>query len=489
MRKSVNHLSTVELLLLAEGELDEVRAAHAAACAECRAASTRVIAEVGLVSAALAADSPRESADAKAASFARLRIALQAGAKAHIQMEDLLLHLDGETVPTVSEHLEGCGDCHGEFLRAQTLLSEVEHELRALIPEETPRQRLASAARLERALDACRSRVLTFPAPWRAVYAAAALLAAGLFSFAWQARQPLELEFAASAPLAPTLTLSTPVRPSPAPVTQATADAVPAVVATATVPERFEASLDGSSLQPPPSAVQPQAAPPMALVAESAYAAEVELPPLQRPFAEPPTETVQQVVASVPTSVTVQDRPIGGLVRTALLEHYNDAARRSFRTARPDLLEGEVARYVSEVLHADSELLRHAYALHEMLDSTDVDNLDQQARNELRAGARRTLSAVRTSEKRLYTKLSEALPRRYWATKGAREGEAVAPDLSADSRALLNAALKLDQNLSAILVSGDSAVRLEAEPASLGELLYVVRSSSRNLQERLSVLR
>src|SRR5690606_18645330 len=132
-----------------EGELDEVRAAHAAACAECRAASARAITEVGFVRAALAADSPRESADAKAASFARLRVALQADGRTHIQMEDLLLHLDGETVPAVSEHLEGCGDCHDEFLRAQTLLSEVEHELRALIPEETPQQRLASAARLE----------------------------------------------------------------------------------------------------------------------------------------------------------------------------------------------------------------------------------------------------------------------------------------------------------------------------------------------------
>jgi hypothetical protein len=487
--------------------LDEARAAHAVACAECRAASAKAIADVDFAAAALTADSGDESADAKAASLTRLRVAMASDVRPHVHIEDLLLHLDGESVPAVSAHLEGCGDCHDELLRAQTLLCEVEHELRALIPDETTDQRLASAARLEQALDARRSRVLSFPAPWRAVYAAAALVAAGLFSFAWQARQPLELELAISAPAAPAVGAVTPVEaesPAGAPSRPASSRPVPSqpepsrpeplMLAEATAPQRllpvrFNALPAPSASRPRPAAIEPQVAPTVAFVAEPVLTAGSELPSLLRPAAESPTALFERARVAEPTRLALSNHPVGGLVRTALIEHYGDAARRSFRAVRPNLLEGELARYVSEVLHADSELLRHAYALHEMLERSEVETLSPADLRELRAEARRRLSAIRSNEERLYTKLSEALPRRYWAAKGARDGNPSEADLSGDARTLLDAALKLDKSLSAIFVSSDSAVRLEVDPASLGDLLYVVRSSSRNLQQRLSVLR
>lgn len=491
----MNHLSTAELLLLAEGELDEVRAAHAAVCAECRVASEQAISELEAVTGVLASTGAKDSAEAKADSWVRLRASLAAAPKPqHVEIEDLLLHLDGETAPAVSEHLEACSDCHDDLLRAQTLLVDVEHELRALIPEESKQERLRSAARLEKALDARRSRVLTFPAPWRAVYAAAALAAAGLFGISWYAQQPAQLApvMIASAPQAPAVVSI----PQPAPRTmeieqpaEPVAESAPVAVAAAETPvpsvkpERFDAPAAQDSTAPQRPALVAGAAPALAFVARS-VALESELPQLERPAEQQPAQS-QTLIALEPTRVVVNERPAGGIVRSALLEHYGDAARRSFRTARPDLLEGELARYVSDVLHAESELLRHAYALHELVKDADPATFDRKSNAE----ARKTLATIRQQEELLYSKLSEALPRRFWATKGQRDADSEEVALRDGSAALLEAALKLDKGLSAIFVEADSAVALETEPASLGDLLYTVRSSSRNLQQRLSVLR
>lgn len=479
----MNHLSTAELLLLAEGELDEVRAAHAAGCAECQAASEQAMGDLGAVAGALAVTLPSDSNDLRAESWVRFRAALAASAPRHVDIEDLLLHLDGETAAAVDEHLATCTDCHDELLRAQTLLVDVEHELRALIPEETKQQRLASARRLEKALDARRKRVLTFPAPWRAVYAAAALLAAGLFGFSWYAQQPAQMTLSMAAPTAPaapaiSLTVES-TRTAPALDVEA-----PATIAVAQIaPERFAELAVAASTAPRATALNEAPAPLVAFSTQPVALQRLELPRVAQPI----EERDEPFFASEPTRIVVNERPVGGMVRTALLEHYEDATRRSFRSARPELLEGELARYVSEIFYADSELLRHAYSLHQMLESANVESLDAESRKRLRADARKSLATIRSQEERLYTKLSEALPRRYWATKGARDSASAEMNLEAQSGALLDAALQLDKSLSSVLVSADSSV--SADTASLGDLLYVVRSSSRNLQERLSVLR
>jgi len=330
--------------------------------------------------------------------------------------------------------------------------------------------------------------VLSFPAPWRAVYAAAALAAAGLFGFSWYAQQPAQLApvMVASAPAPPpvvSVPQATPRAARPEPPSDSVVEvAVAQSSAPAAEPERFDALTTQDLTAPERAALNPEPAPEFAFAARTA-SLQTELPALERPVAQPEVAQQQPLIAIEPTRVVVHERPAGGIVRTALLEHYGDAARRSFRTARPDLLEGELARYVSEVLHAESELLRHAYALHELVKGPA--KLDRQANAE----ARKRLDTIRRQEELLYTKLSEALPRRFWASKGPHDASDKALGLEDGSAALLEAALKLDKGLSSIFVEADSAVALEAEPASLGDLLYTVRSSSRNLQQRLSVLR
>lgn len=505
----MKHLNAAELLLLAEGELESDRAEHALSCSACQAASLRAESELGRVVGALVHDGPAESIDAKAESLIRLQSAMaRAGvATPHLELEELLLHLDDELSPVGSEHLESCTGCHDELLRAQALLFDVEHELRALIPEESRQARLASASRLEKALDARRSRVLTFPAPWRAVYAVAALAAAGFFGLLWQAQRPVELP-------------QTDLAQAPAVAEVAALPAAEAEVAATQVAASEESTelpvVAIASSEPVPAPPARFAPAPAEFVAPSLQAVAVlggpevsarfepalwraeslrglELPRLERPEAAvmAAAPAVPTLIPVVPTTVRGSDRPVGGVVRTALVEHYTDAARRSFRPVRQDLLEGELARYVSEVLKADSELLRQAYALHELVRSADVDALDREAQKRLRAEARRCIDSIHAEEQQLYAKLSEALPRRYWATRGDRSEDAAAQtaSLEATSQELLNAALALDRNISAVFVDADEIVRLQAEPASMGDLLFQVRSSSRNLQERLAVLR
>ena len=501
----MNHLSKAELLLLAEGELDGVRAAHAASCDACRVASQQAMGDLDAVTAVLSASAPVDCTEAKADSWVRLRSALKQSPKPqHVEIEDLLLHLDGETALAVSVHLEACSDCHDDLLRAQTLLFDVEHELRALIPEESERERLTSAVRLEKALDARRSRVLSFPAPWRAVYAAAALVAAGLFGFAWYAQEPAQLPpptvASAPAPVAPPLAFAEAGSPRAIKVSQEIASdpviapasgeqlsgiaVVAAIEPARSTPDRFDGVQAVDSPTPQPAALAVEPAPLVALAVIPVRFEATNLPEIGRPV----LERTQPVFTNEPTRVVVADPPAGGVVRSALLEHYGDAARRSFRSARPDQLEGELARYVSDVLHAESELLRHAYSLHEMIKGVDLERLDEPSRRRLRVAAHKSLSTIREQEEQLYIKLSEALPRNFWATKGRREDQGEGLNLETRSAALLEAALKLDKNLSAVFVDADSSVNFEPESASLGDLLYIVRSSSRNLQERLSVL-
>ena len=67
-----------------------------------------------------------------------------------------------------------------------------------------------------------------------------------------------------------------------------------------------------------------------------------------------------------------RSRSTGGLVRASLLEHYRDAARRSFQEPDRSLLESELERYVSEILRHDAELLSHAHALDSLLSRLDM---------------------------------------------------------------------------------------------------------------------
>ena len=113
-------------------------------------------------------------------------------------------------------------------------------------------------------------------------------------------------------------------------------------------------------------------------------------------------------------------RQAGGLVRNSLLEHYADAARRSFVQVGPGLLENELDRYVSGVLRHDGELLSHAHALRELLSRPGIEGM--QRTDAFRQVVRFHLDGISRHEKGIYDRLSEALPRRYWAYSSGESG-------------------------------------------------------------------
>ena len=168
------------------------------------------------------------------------------------------------------------------------------------------------------------------------------------------------------------------------------------------------------------------------------------------------------------------DRPAGGMARNALLSHYRDAARRSFRSPRMELLEAELERYVSDVLRHDSELLAHVHAVHSVLSRADVAALGET--DTLRRLLAFHLDGIANREQAIYARLSEVLPRRYWTYRGPKTVPAEPLEAAAESTALLEDALELDETLTAIFVSGQSALDARGNERSCGERLAGIRS-------------
>lgn len=168
------------------------------------------------------------------------------------------------------------------------------------------------------------------------------------------------------------------------------------------------------------------------------------------------------------------DRPAGGMARNALLAHYRDAARRSFHSPRMELLEAELERYVSDVLRHDSELLAHVHAVHSVLSRADVAALGEA--DTLRRLLAFHLDGIANREQAIYAKLSEVLPRRYWAYRAPKTVPAEPLEAAAESIALLEDALELDETLTAIFVSGQSALDARGNERSCGERLAGIRS-------------
>ncbi len=185
------------------------------------------------------------------------------------------------------------------------------------------------------------------------------------------------------------------------------------------------------------------------------------------------------------------DRPSGGVVRTSLLSHFSDAARRSFQTPEPSLLEAELDRYVSGIFRGQSRLLSHAYALNDVLSSIERDHVERLApetKRRLREVIRLHLSALRDEEAALYDRLSEVLPRRYWAyraDKAAVRAEAV---WLKQGKALLDDALQLDSTLTSLFGALPGTVHADQVNHSCGELLSRLRGHIAHLKAPLETL-
>lgn len=181
----------------------------------------------------------------------------------------------------------------------------------------------------------------------------------------------------------------------------------------------------------------------------------------------------------------------GGTVRRSLLNHFSDAARRSFVSPQPSALEGELVRYVSEVYSSQSELLSHAYALHRFLGRLDAGQLaaaDPQTMRRFRELVRFHLGALDEREAAIYDRLSEALPRKVWSYRGDDLEPNETIDWRQESQRLLQDTLELDSNLTALFGSSSMTVDASNPEQSCGELLHRIRTRIRRIKNRTQAL-
>ncbi len=465
----MRHLSTEELLLLADGEPAIGQAQHFDACVECQERLGALQGELTTVSSALSATLQAE--DSSAQSWVRLERAMSEAAAAHdlhLSPEELLLLVDGELSPLRADHAgrcSGCGSAHNDVRR---LLWDIESELRALTPSEPLERRLAAEQALKLHLYPVAPNVIEFPVRRWTRYAAAAVLLASTFAGyqLWNETPPAEERVTiARTPLPSVAAARTEVRSEIEPPTLVALDGEPATTAAAPV-ERFEAVAAVPAAEPVDGAID--AAEPVMLLAR------FEASPLGMDFAPLPTVAAPMKAEPEPQRAVQPElapSAVGGLVRTALVEHYRDAARRSFQTADESALDAEIARYVSDVFRSQSDLIGHVYELDQLLNAAPAEEL---AADQLR----RHLKGALNSEAVIYNHLSEALPRRYWRYQGEEQAAASTGDLRVESKALLQDVLGLERTLTTVLTGSSQLVSLEEANSSSGELL-------RRIHERL----
>ena len=184
-------------------------------------------------------------------------------------------------------------------------------------------------------------------------------------------------------------------------------------------------------------------------------------------------------------------RTSGGVARSSLLSHFGDAARRSFRVPEPAALESELDRYVSDVFRSQSRLLSHVYALNGVLMSFDaslVRQLEPRDIDSFRQVAGFHASAIREHEARIYDRLSEALPRRFWTYRADKNDRQAEPGWRRQSQLLLRDALELDATLNALLVTPETSIDTSDVNLSCGELLERIRTRIARLQAPIQAL-
>ena len=183
--------------------------------------------------------------------------------------------------------------------------------------------------------------------------------------------------------------------------------------------------------------------------------------------------------------------PVAGVVRHSLLAHFSDTAQRSFQTPTPAVLESELDRYVTDVFRSQSRLLAHVYSLNSLLQSVgakDVARLEPATIEKFRDVMRFHLAAVDEQQARIYDRLSEALPRRFWAY---RETESELADQTAwadESEQLLQETLLLDGTLTELLSASPLTIDASSANPSAGQLLYRIRSKISGLKDHSQAL-
>ena len=192
------------------------------------------------------------------------------------------------------------------------------------------------------------------------------------------------------------------------------------------------------------------------------------------------------------SSTRMEQYPLGGAVRNSLLTHFGDTARRSFVASEPSVLQGEIDHFVNEVFQSQSELLSHAYALKNVLGPVDREQmraLGLDARAKVQKLARFHLNAVNGAQARIYDRLSETLPRKFWSYRASKSSLAPKPDWRSEVATLLGDTLELDSTLTALLSTPESTVDASDSNLSCGFLLSRIRGRVRHLRAGTDSLR
>ena len=581
----MRHLSTEELLLYANGELeDRGLCRHVAECVDCK--SDLVDMQESYV---LAANAIREEIPAPAAGYeqlAKLRARLAAEAQLlclHLSTEDLLVSIEDSLSPELEAHLATCAECQNRAASVHVQLASIEYELRRETAFELPLDHRAAALEalrgsLEQEIESQRRastrtwdwvpQIPAYQIPAFTPYAAAF---AGICLAAWlgwnaigtpdapepvavaqltemdsspatlavQVPQAAESEVAARTALPERFDWSGAeprdlTRPSP---TVLAASATPEVIAGPAPRQLVPVALPGLDSLPVPRAPSP------AVLAQAAPEAEIPAPPTaqappdvlaegrwmlikaglwkanmqvrgtarairftgavaseqERARAEEALSAVANgrpveieirvrsshlAASAAPAAVRAsRTRSLGTTVRNSLLQHYQDAARRSFRPLDRSMLENELDLYVSDVMRHDADLLAHVHALHDLLSRPDI--AQARAADSFRRVVRYHLDGIARHEADIYGQLSEALPRRYWAYRGPRATDNSSNDLQAASTALLEDALGLDQALSSLFFGGSDVLDVRESSPSSATLLARLRQRTRQLRSAI----
>lgn len=555
----MKHLTTEELLLIADGELSTNRMGHLDECVECRESLGALQGELTMISSALTAPVAGDTGTAK--SWDRLELAMSEISEAqdlHLSPAELLLLIDGELADGRAAHAQRCAGCGSARADVQHLLLSVESDLRAMAPSEPLERRVAAEQALKLHLYASQPKVIAFPSRLAARYAAAAAALISVASGGWLWNQaptvnetvavaearpavapafvstrvaepevesvsletPAGLAEVAAQPLLPVRFEFVNARLAAEPTRLAVTAAEPALSVEASAPAMFafasvptvtlpltetievlesdaylavlearQWQLDADLWREDVRAVWTDAGLAFAGSLESNGAREMFIAAMERRSAgrEVSFDLAVRDAADVTTRSVDADHAgtVGGLVRTALMEHYRDAARRSFQPVEISALESEIARYVSEVFRNQNDLVGHAYQLDQLLNHSPVsDAAGNAAANRAMADLIRFhIDGINRSEARIYDHLSEALPRRYWRDRSDNGySPANSGDLGAESSALLDDVLGLERTLSAVLAGSQQTVAFGEAGTSSGELL-------RRIHDRLSRIR
>lgn len=439
----------------------------------------------------------------------------------HLSTEELLLYSDGELTPDRAAHLAHCATCSAELSDLSGFLFHVEEELRAATPAARPAARSASWNRIENHIYAPEKHERRgFPVYWTAMYAAAAALTFAVlggymtsqFSFvepvvdvavalpAPSAPLPVRLDLGADvlAPVAPALSEqlpaaeterftftagSSPIAPSEA-LTFASA---PALDAPRPLVSTFDIPVARIDVRAPLTATEPaQSAPANPSVTAQEYWQ------LAQAGSWRDSITVTGRVSRPDNSAAISSAPLGGPagpVRNSLVAHYSDAARRSFRSPSPALLEGEIQRFVSDVLDNQTSLIEHSYALHQALDAVgDTAKLDADGQKALRRLIDFHTRAMQQRESAIYARLSETLPRRIWSYRG-EPSSAAGRGVGEAGKQVMSTVSGLDRELTAMLAGGTVTLDAETGARSAGAWLADLRTQLSDLRSRAKDLR